>query len=165
VLLPDRENATVQARLAAHPGLKVISRDRGGRYREAAARAPPAATQVADRWHLMENASSAFLGAVRKSMRAIRGAIGAATISPALLTSAEKLQYESHLRREETNAAISALARGRLSIRQIVHRVGHSRNLVPSRLAQSLLSRLNALPTGSSALRPWLYQRKPAQTD
>jgi len=56
---------------------KVISRDRGGGYGEAAARAPPAATQVADRWHLMENASAAFLDAVRKSMRAIRGATDA----------------------------------------------------------------------------------------
>jgi len=129
-LLPDREIATVQAWLAAHPGIKVISRDRGGGYGEAAARALPAAMQVADRWHLMENASSAFLDAVRKSMRAIRGAIGATTISPTLLTSAEKLQYESYLRREETNAAIGALAREGLSIRQIVRRVGHSRNLV-----------------------------------
>ena len=79
-LLPDREIATVQAWLAAHPGIKVISRDRGGGYGEAAARALPAAMQVADRWHLMENASSAFLDAVRKSMRAIRGAIGAAVV-------------------------------------------------------------------------------------
>jgi transposase len=86
--------------------------------------------QVADRCHLMENASSAFLDAVRKSMRAIRGAIGATTIDPALLTSAEKLQYESYLRREETNAAIIALARDGASIKQIVRRLGHSRNLV-----------------------------------
>jgi hypothetical protein len=28
--------------------------------------------QVADRWHLLENASAAFLDAVRKSMREIR---------------------------------------------------------------------------------------------
>jgi hypothetical protein len=53
-----------------------VCRDRGG-YGEAAAKALPDAVQVADRWHLMENASAAFLGAVRKSMRAIRGAIGA----------------------------------------------------------------------------------------
>ena len=38
--------------------------------------------QVADRWHLMENASHAFLDAVRKSMRHIRGAIGAAKVNP-----------------------------------------------------------------------------------
>ncbi len=66
----------------------------------------PHAIQVADRWHLMENASAAFLDAVRKSMRSIRTAIGATTINPDLLTSAEKLQYEGYLRREETNAAI-----------------------------------------------------------
>ena len=42
----------------------------------------------------MENASRAFLDAVRKSMRQIRTAIGAATISPSLLTSAERIQYE-----------------------------------------------------------------------
>jgi transposase len=129
-LLPDREVATVQAWLANHPGIKVVSRDRGGGYSEAAARALPDAIQVADRWHLMENASSAFLDAVRKSMRAIRSAIGSTTITPELLTSAEKLRYESYLRREDTNAAIVALAGDGVSIKQIVRRLGHSRNLV-----------------------------------
>jgi Transposase len=66
----------------------------------------PNATQVADRWHLMENASHAFLDAVRKSMRQIRAAIGAAKIDPNLLTAAEKLQYEGYLRREETNGVM-----------------------------------------------------------
>jgi len=46
---------------------------------------------------LLENASSAFLDAVRKSMRSIWTAIGAATINPNLLTCAEKLQYEGYL--------------------------------------------------------------------
>jgi hypothetical protein len=40
----------------------------------------------------MENASAAFLGAVRKSMRQIRSALGAAFVDPALLTAAERLQ-------------------------------------------------------------------------
>ena len=66
-----------------------MSRDRGGGYGEAVTKALPHAVQVADRWHLMENASSAFLDAVRKSMRSIRTAIGAATINPDLLTCAE----------------------------------------------------------------------------
>ena len=51
-LLPDREVATVQAWL--------VSRDRGGGYGEAIAKALPNAIQVADRWHLMENASRHF---------------------------------------------------------------------------------------------------------
>ena len=59
----------------------------------------------------MENASHAFLDAVRKSMRQIRAAIGAAKIDPHLLTAAEKLQYEGYLRREETNAVISGWAK------------------------------------------------------
>jgi transposase len=129
-LLLDRETATVQTWLAAHPAIEIVSRDRGGGYGEAAAKALPAAVQVADRWHLMENASTAFLDAVRKSMHAIRSAIGATTINPELLTCAEKLQYEGYLRREEANAAIMALAKDGVSIKQIVRRIGHSRKLV-----------------------------------
>ncbi len=34
-LLPDREVATVRAWLADHPGIKIVSRDRGGGYGEA----------------------------------------------------------------------------------------------------------------------------------
>jgi transposase len=129
-LLPDREAATVQAWLVDHPGIRIISRDRGGGYGEAAAKALPNAIQVADRWHLIENASAAFLGAVRKSMLSIRTAIGATAINPELLTRAEKLQYEGYQRREETNAVIRALAKEGVPIKQIVHRVGHSRKLV-----------------------------------
>lgn len=100
-LLPDRELATAQAWLTGQPQIELIARDRGGGYGLAAAKALPEATQVADRWHLMENASRAFLDAVRKSMRQIRAAIGAATTNPSLLTAAERIQYEGYLRREE----------------------------------------------------------------
>jgi transposase len=85
-LLPDRESATAEAWFAGHPTISIVARDRGGGYGEAAAKALPHAVQVADRWHLMENASRAFLDAVRKSMRQIRSAIGATTINPKLLT-------------------------------------------------------------------------------
>ncbi|MCK1335608.1 ISL3 family transposase, partial [Bradyrhizobium sp. 38] len=101
-LLPDREPATAQAWLAGQPQIAVVARDRGGGYALAVAKALPQATQVADRWHLMENASHAFLDAVRKSMRQVRVAVGAATINPVLLTSAERIQYEGYLRREDT---------------------------------------------------------------
>ncbi len=129
-LLPDREVATVERWLAGHPQIEIVSRDRGGGYGEAAGRALPDAVQVADRWHLMENASAAFLDAVRKSMRAIRTALGATTIDPILLTAAEKLQYEGYLRREDTSAAILALAKDGIPIKEIVRRTGYSRKLV-----------------------------------
>src|SRR3984885_10168199 len=126
-LLPDREPATAQAWLAAHPTIAIVARDRGGGYGEAAAKALPHAMQVADRWHLMENASRAFLDAVRKSMRQIRTVIGATTIDPKLLTAAERLQYEGYLRREETNVSILALSRSGTPIKQIGRRPGYRR--------------------------------------
>ena len=129
-LLPDREPATAQDWLSDQPQIEVVARDRGGGYALAVAKALPQATQVADRWHLMENASHAFLDAVRKSMRQIRSAVGAATINPELLTSAERLQYEGYLRREETNTAILGLAHEGITIKEIVRRTGHSRGTV-----------------------------------
>jgi transposase len=129
-LLPDRETATVRTWLSEHPEIRVVSRDRGGGYGEAAAKALPDALQVADRWHLMENASAAFLGAVRRSMRLIRAAIGTTTINPALLTCAERLQYQGYLRRQEANAAIMTLVKDGVPIKEIVRRTGHSRQVV-----------------------------------
>jgi transposase len=129
-LLPNREPATAEAWLGDQPQIEIVARDRGGGYGVAVAKALPHAAQVADRWHLIENASSAFLDAVRKSMRQVRGAIGAATINPDLLTAAERIQYEGYLRREETNAIILGMAKEGATIKQIVRRTGHSRGLV-----------------------------------
>jgi transposase len=129
-LLADREVATVEAWLRHHPEIMVIARDRGGGYGEAASRALPNAIQVADRWHLIENASAALLDVVRKSMRLIRNAIGATTIDRELLTSAERLQHDGYLRREEANAAIMAMAKDGVPIKQIVRQTGHSRKTV-----------------------------------
>jgi transposase len=129
-MLPDREPATAQAWLAAQPQIEEVTRDRGGGYALAASRALPGAMQVADRWHLMENASQAFLAATRGSMRQIRARLETAAIDPELLTAAERLQYEGYLRREDVNASVLALRNAGVAIKEIVRRTGHSRGMV-----------------------------------
>ena len=123
-LLPDREPATAQDWCSGQPQVAIVAGDRGGGYALAVARALPDATQVADRWHLMENASRAFLDAVRTSMRQIRGVVGAATVAAELLTAAERTQYEGFLRREAANTAILGLSKDGLPIKEIGRRTG-----------------------------------------
>ncbi len=158
-LLPDREPATAEAWLSGQPQIAVVARDRGGGYALAAQKALPNAVQVADRWHLMENASHAFLDAVRKSMRQIRSAIGAATINPGLLTAAEKLQYEGYLRREEANAAILAMAKEGATIKEIVRSAGYSRGLVRKVLRGQRSDIFRVRSSSLEAYLPWLDEQ------
>jgi transposase len=156
VLLKDREQATAEDWLKGRPSIAIVARDRGGGYGEATSRALPHATQVADRWHLMENASRAFLDAVRASMRQIRAAVGATVINPALLTAAERLQYEGYLRREETNTAIMTQIKAGIPLRRIAKDTGHSRKVVR---AVARGERSDVFRTRESSLElhlPWL---------
>jgi len=155
-LLPDREPATAKAWLVQQPQIEVVARDRGGGYALATAQALPQADQVADRWHLMENASHAFLDAVRKSMRQVRMAIGTATINPKLLTAAERLQYQGYLRREEANAVIRGFVADGISIKEIVRRTGHSRKLVRSVVRGQRTDIFRVRQTSLEPHLPWL---------
>lgn len=55
-VLPDRTSSTLTKWLSKHPSIQVISRDRAGEYAKAATQGAPNAIQVADRWHLLQNA-------------------------------------------------------------------------------------------------------------
>ena len=101
----------------------------------------------------MENASGAFLDAVRKSTRQLRTAMGSTVIDPSLLTFAEKLQYEGYVRREETNAAILSLSEQGIAIKEIVRRTGYSRGLIRKILRGQ---RSDVFRIRQSSLEPYL---------
>ena len=158
-IVPDREVATVTTWLAdltsispssrseiAAPGIDPVPPPSGG----------PQAIQVADRWHLMENASAAFLTAVRGSMRVVRNAVGADVVDPALLSSAELRQQAGWLRREQENAAILALAKQGISIkgkssggpaiRAVSCAEGHAKVTAATTIFRSRMSSLDRFP-------------------
>jgi transposase len=68
-LLPDRSVEGLQAWLEKHPGVEVIARDRCGIYAEAAEQAAASAVQVADRFHLFVNLSTAIERALEERNR------------------------------------------------------------------------------------------------
>ena len=59
-VLPDRDAASLETWLRAHPGVEVLTRDRSPEYTRGATAGAPDAIQVADRWHLLTNLREAL---------------------------------------------------------------------------------------------------------
>ncbi len=71
-VLPDRESATIETWLKAHPEVDIVSRDRGKEFAKAATLGAPQAQQVVDRFHVVKNLSEVLreiLGHCRAEIR------------------------------------------------------------------------------------------------
>ncbi|MCG7210151.1 ISL3 family transposase [Streptomyces arenae] len=138
-VLPGREAAPLAAWLKAHPGVDVICRDRAGAYAEAAALGAPAALQVADRFHILQNLNQA----VEKCVAAHRDCLRTAVPPPDReTTGAQDAESEVEApvtavpvgRRAERMRAHHALVHGLLSegmgLRAIARHLGWGRHTV-----------------------------------
>jgi transposase len=152
-LLPDRQRETVIAWLRENPQVEIICRDRGPGYVAAANEAAPQARQVADRWHLFENASAAFLAAVRSEMPCLRRALApSGPVDPATLTRAERLQWDGAQIRETLNRQILDLAGQGVPIRAMARTTGVSRQTIRKILRGQ---RHDTFRNRQSSLDPW----------
>jgi hypothetical protein len=87
----------VAAWLAAHPDIRIISRDRHGPYVDAVRRGAPQAAQVADRFHLVLNLRGAVQQALGRLRRFLVIPHGAAT-TPAVIAADVRRRPARHLR-------------------------------------------------------------------
>jgi transposase len=71
-LLPTRDAETVAGWLRQHPTVKVVSRDRAGAFADAIAKGAPYASQVADRWHLLNNLLETLIALLEHHRRTVR---------------------------------------------------------------------------------------------
>ena len=143
-LLPDREAETFKKWLLAHPGVEIISRDRGGSFAEGARQGAPKARQVADRWHLLKNLSetmqSFFLSkqSLLQSLSQKSAAEAPPEAKPPELapwhTGMTKRQEEKsqrlHQQRVELYHQIQDLAAKKIDVANIARKLGVSRQTV-----------------------------------
>jgi transposase len=126
-LLPERSSECLAGWLLKNPTVNVISRDRSGLYAEGAQSGAPNAQQVADRFHLVLNLSSAIERALEERSRQPQVPVqeipsqpdSVPDQSPPKLTRRETLQQQRRQRRLELYENVMKL-----------HREGHSQRAI-----------------------------------
>lgn len=131
-LLPDRNPDSVAKWLHEHPAIHMVARDRAEVYGSGVRQGAPAATHVADRWHLLRNLGHALETVLGQNAAALRQAARetVATLAPTVPVEPEKapllsatltqraakheVRQSRHVdlvKLQQTGASISAMAR------------------------------------------------------
>jgi transposase len=170
-LLPERTAAPFAQWLQEHPGVEVIARDRASAYAEGARHGASEATQVADRFHLIQNLAEALdqvfttqhqaLDAVNATERQqpvpLPDGTSAVPVPPPPTPSAEQARAAQRAaRRQARYDAVWTLHRQGWSTAAIATQVGCSRRTIERYLQRSTWPvRQHRRHYGRSILNPY----------
>jgi transposase len=166
-ILPGREAGPLAGWLKAHPGARVICRDRAGAYAEGARDGAPAAVQVADRWHLWHNLAEHTAKAVARHRACLRQVAAAAEQAqpppePAM-TTAPASESRLEVRMRDQHAAVQALAARGLGLRAIARDLGidrkTARRFAYAATGDDAAARAISRPTVLDRYQPHLHRR------
>lgn len=157
-LLPDREAETFKKWLLAHPGVQIISRDRGGAFAEGARQGAPKARQIADRWHLLSNLSDAMQGfflTKQPLLKSLTSQLEAETpaegelpeLAPwhtGMTKRTEEKSQRLHLQRGERYSQIHDLAAKKIKVADMARQLGVSRQTIYHYLQMRAAARADA---------------------
>jgi transposase len=166
--LPGREAGPLAGWLKAHPGARVICRDRAGAYAEGARDGAPEAVQVADRWHLWHNLAEHTAKAVARHRACLKQIAAAADqpqppAEPAAAAAASPPESRLEARMRDQHAAVQALYARGMGLRAIARELGVDRKTV-RRFAHATtgdraVARAISRPTVLDRYQPHLYRR------
>jgi transposase len=104
-LLPDRQAVTLEAWLKKHPGVQLISRDRGGEFARGTRQGAPEALQIADRFHVLRNLAEVAEKVLGKHRQALKS-IHLVTTSTATSVLQRHLRPEREQRKQRARAQL-----------------------------------------------------------
>nr|WP_145447834.1 ISL3 family transposase [Gimesia panareensis] len=173
-LLPDRTSDSLADWLISHPGVEIISRDRGGEYACGAAQGAPQAIQVADRWHLLKNARETLQKVIDRHQKQVRESVKLVAERESQLSS-NQLHDSMQLSNSSTTPNTENISRSkkRMLYEQVceLHQSGMSIRKIASQLRVGRRTvrrylRADAFPerakrSGTSCLDPYQDELKP----
>ena len=175
-LLNSRRPEAITGWLLAHPGVEIVSRDRGKEYVSAVTTALPQATQVADRWHLLKNLRQALETLLLHKRSVLKTAAGAgqgtewppsshvafhdrATELPEQKTTPTKVTHDQEVRRQRRQERFEDVHRFHEqghTIRSIARETTLSRKTVRKYLSTNTCPQYPGRPVRSGKMIPWL---------
>ena len=170
-MLPEATSEAVATWLREHPGVEIVSRDRGPEFIKGVQEGAPDAIPVADRWHLMKNLREAierWLDGKRACLKAAAGAIEDAdpkteTAEPGPdIPKTRGVMTPGHERRLARYDAVMSLYGEGLSQVQIARRLSLSRKTVRRYICSDgcpLPTRRTPRPGKLDPYKPYIRER------